>query len=139
VREDDAELELELPARELGCELENEAEAAADVKDDSAVGASGSGATVLSMVSQWSSTTGLMLRSRSPSPSRVVAGLQDSRRELEGSGPSAMVRRPILRSGGKPTALLSLLSSSPSSTTTNVSCRWVSSLGTSGLSEPGLK
>jgi hypothetical protein len=52
VREDDAEFELELPARELGCELENEAEAAAEANDDSAVGASGSAATLLSMVSQ---------------------------------------------------------------------------------------
>ena len=52
VREDDAELELSLPARELGCELENEAEAAADANEDSAVGAIGSGATLLSIVSQ---------------------------------------------------------------------------------------
>jgi hypothetical protein len=52
VRDEDAELELELPARELGCELENEAEAAAEVNEDSVVGASGSGATLLSIVSQ---------------------------------------------------------------------------------------
>lgn len=51
MREEDAELELELPARELGCELENEADAAAEAKDDSAVGAIGSGATLVSIVS----------------------------------------------------------------------------------------
>lgn len=113
VREDEAELELELLVRELECELENEADAAADAKDESAVGATGSGATLSSMVRQWSSVTGLILRSRSPKPSSVVAGLQDSRRELDGSGPSAMVRRPMRRSGGKPTAL-SLSSSSAS-------------------------
>ena len=53
-----------------------------------------------------------MLRSRSPKPSMVV-GLQDSRSELAGSGPSAIVRRPMRRRGGKPTAV-SLPSSSPS-------------------------
>jgi hypothetical protein len=52
VREEDTEFEFALPARELGCEFENEADAAAEVKEESAVGASGSGATVLSIVSQ---------------------------------------------------------------------------------------
>ena len=42
VREDEAEFEFALPARELGCEFENEADAAADVKDESAVGGRGS-------------------------------------------------------------------------------------------------
>lgn len=101
VREEEAEFEFELPARELGCE--KDADAAAEAKEDSAVGARGSGATLVSIVSHWSSTTGLMLRSRSPRPSSVVAGLQDSRRELAGKGPSAMVRRPMRRSGGKVT------------------------------------
>lgn len=50
MREDDAELEL--PARELGCEFVNEAEAAAEVNDESAVGGRGSGATLLNMGSQ---------------------------------------------------------------------------------------
>jgi hypothetical protein len=50
VREDVAEFEFELPARELGCE--KEADAAAEANEDSAVGAIGSGATVLSMLSQ---------------------------------------------------------------------------------------
>jgi hypothetical protein len=103
--------EFALPARELGCEFEKEAEAAAEANDDPAVGATGSSTTVVRKLSHWSwSSKGLTLRLRSPRPSTVVAaGLQDSRRELEGSGPSAMVRRPILRSGGKATALLSLL------------------------------
>ena len=52
VREDEAECELELPARELGLEFEKEADAAAEVKDESAVGGIGSGATLLSIVSQ---------------------------------------------------------------------------------------
>lgn len=50
MREDVAEFEFELPARELGCE--KEADAAAEANEDSAVGAIGSGATVLSMLSQ---------------------------------------------------------------------------------------
>jgi hypothetical protein len=103
--------EFELPARELGCEFEKEAEAAAEANDDPAVGATGSSTTVVRKLSQCSwSSKGLTLRLRSPRPSTVVAGLQDSRKELEGSGPSAIVRLPILRSGGKATALLSLLS-----------------------------
>lgn len=106
---------FELPARELGCELENEAEAAADANDDSAVGATGSGTTVVRNVSHGRvSVVGLMLRSRSPKPSTVDTGLQDSRRLLAGSGPSAILRRPILRNGGKPTALGVLLSCSSS-------------------------
>lgn len=112
VCDEEVECEFELPARELGLEsaFENEAEAAAEAKDESAVGATGSGITVLRNVSQGRlSSKGLTLRSRSPRPSSVEAGLQDSRNELEGRGPSVMVRRPILRSGGKPTAWLSAL------------------------------
>jgi hypothetical protein len=111
VREEEAELELELAERVLGWEAEKDADAAAEVKEESTLGRWGSGATVVSMVSQWSST-GLTLRSRSPRPSTVLTGLQDSRKELEGSGPSAMVRRPIRRSGGSPTGLGSVASSS---------------------------
>lgn len=109
------EAEFELPARELGCESVNEADAAADANDDVAVGATGSSTTVVRKVSQlnWSSN-GLTLRLRSPKPSRAGTGLQDSRNELVGNGPSAMVRRPILRSCGKATGVLSLLSWSSS-------------------------
>jgi hypothetical protein len=52
VWEDEAEVELELPARELGCEAEKDADAAADAKEECAVGGRGSGATVLSKLSQ---------------------------------------------------------------------------------------
>jgi hypothetical protein len=45
VRDEEADV-LELPARELGCEFENEADAAADAKEDSAVGATASGTMV---------------------------------------------------------------------------------------------
>lgn len=107
--------EFELPDRELELEFEKEAEAAADANDDAAVGATGSSTTVVRKLSQCSwSSSGLTLRLRSPKPSRAGTGLQDSRNELLGNGPSAIVRRPILRSGGKATALLSLLSWSSS-------------------------
>lgn len=67
VRDEEAEL-----LREFTCEFtwesdaENEADATAEVKEESAVGRLRSGAIVLSIVSQLS---GLKLRSRSPSPS----------------------------------------------------------------------
>ena len=69
VREEAAELLLE-----LACELpwesdaENDADATAEVKDESSVGRCRSGAIVLSIVSQ---SSGLKLRSRSPSPSTL--------------------------------------------------------------------
>jgi hypothetical protein len=50
-----------------------------------------------------------MLRSRSPRPSIVETGLHDSRNELVGSGPSAILRRPILRRDEILTALLLVL------------------------------
>ena len=57
--------EFELPARELGWELLNEAEAAAEANDDPAVGATGSSTTVVRKLSQCSwSPNGLTLRFR---------------------------------------------------------------------------
>jgi len=80
--------EFELPARELGCEFENEAEAAAEANDDAAVGATGSSTTVVRRLSHGGvSAKGLRLRFLSPKPSRAGTGLHDSRKELAGSGP----------------------------------------------------
>jgi hypothetical protein len=45
VRDDDADV-LELLARELRCEFENDADAAAEANEDSAVGATASGTIV---------------------------------------------------------------------------------------------
>ena len=97
-----AEFELELLARlELAVKL---ALAAAEAKDDSAVGATGSGTTVLRKVCHGrfdDVLDTLLLRSRSPRPSRVEAGDQDSlASEEEGSGPSTMRRWPTRRRGG---------------------------------------
>jgi hypothetical protein len=104
VREEAAELEL--LARDD--EAVKEALAAADAKDDSAVGATGSGTTVDRKVFQGrfeEVEETLLLRSRSPSPSRVETGDQDSRREEAGSGASGMRRWPTRRRGGKETAV----------------------------------
>jgi hypothetical protein len=104
VREDEAECELESPEVERGAE--NDADAAAEVKEESAEGRVVSGAMVESMVSQLSS--GLKLRARSPSPSTGEVGLHDSRRLLDGRGAArgalaggSIVRLPMRLSGGK--------------------------------------
>ena len=100
-----AELELLLLA--LLLEAAKEALAAEEAKEDSAVGATGSGTTVLRNVCQGrleEVLDTLLLRSRSPRPSMVETGDQDPRRDEEGSGPSAIRRWPTRRRGGWETA-----------------------------------
>src|SRR5690242_7691615 len=102
------EWELLLLARLL--EAANEGLAADEAKEDSAVGGTGSGTTVLRNVCQGrfdEVLDTLLLRSRSPRPSTVETGDQDSRREEAGSGPSAILRWPTRRRGGWETALAS--------------------------------
>lgn len=96
-----AELELLLLA--LLLEAAKEALAAEEAKEDSAVGATGSGMTVLRKVGQGELDEvleTLLLRSRSPRPSTVETGDQDSRREEAGKGPSAILRWPTRRRSG---------------------------------------
>jgi hypothetical protein len=96
-----AEFELLLLARLL--DAAKEALAAEEAKDDSAVGATGSGTTVVRKVCHGrfdDVLDTLLLRSRSPRPSRFETGDQDSRSEEEGSGPSAILRWPTRRRGG---------------------------------------
>jgi len=113
VRDEVAELELESVDRERDPSFEAEklALAAALVKLLSALGKCSSGTILENIVSQLSTLFSLppvadeMLRWRSPSPSTTpcvlsTAGDQDSRSE-EGPGPSVVVRRLMLRKGGK--------------------------------------
>jgi hypothetical protein len=103
-----AELELLLLA--LLLEAAKEALAAEEAKDDSAVGGTGSGTTVWRNVCQGRFAEDvldtLLLRSRSPRPSTVETGDQDSRSDEEGSGPSAILRWPTRRRGGWETAVV---------------------------------
>jgi hypothetical protein len=72
-----------------------DAEAEADVNDESALGRRTSGVMVVSSVSQGSS--GLRLRSRSPSPS--TSGVRSGSSPTLGTGPSTIRRRMRRRRG----------------------------------------
>lgn len=100
VRDEDVECDAadrEEESAEAGRVAEKDADAAADVKEESADGSVASGVMVVSIVSQVSS--GLKLRARSPRPSIGGAGLHDSRRPLETN--AALPARVAVSTGGE--------------------------------------